>query len=554
MGTHACPRPREGFIHSNAESYFSQASGGDTTIAFASGNRWRVPDALAYYIVDCGWQPPADFIRDVMHSSVTSLRRRQTRGKSGDGSIAIGYLQQPDVDIAREMGWDTSLASFDAFTHRLFKLVPSLAADNLSGKPLNAIITNVQSHLHQVEGGPREIRVEHFDRDIHPSVTIYFPTMETARRAAAAIDFSIGAAADQGKSSPYVGFPIKENHSLADYERALRQAGVKNEAVLAKARGEIDGVLKRLQAITEAINEGRDTKWGKAVEAGRLQMEAAGFETGSEDGRFLEYDLATQMRFSRQYGGKVVVEGIERLPAFRAYNERMEKTQGYSFLQKPENVREVTTTLRRIFSRMEIRVEFGQARSSSDYPPMTVHPDDVAKLEELGAEIGGLSVRQAAGGSDYGLDTILAPPPSSRAPTAGITTAEPITDIVAPIAAAYAQVIAHSRTTTFTRRVNNSQNKATAVLLPVMQRLDAAVKSGAPITDVLTELSHAVTNDVAPIRRANKVIEIFPEERKWFDRLERAAEAARIVLAEDKGGELTAEKWEAALASSRERV
>lgn len=87
MGFHNCT-----FCAEN-ESFFAQTSSGDVTLKFASGRTWQMPDMIVHYIVDHGWQPPAEFVEDVMSLKVVGNSRAQTKGV--DTPTKVGYLSEP---------------------------------------------------------------------------------------------------------------------------------------------------------------------------------------------------------------------------------------------------------------------------------------------------------------------------------------------------------------------------------------------------------------------------------------------------------------------------
>src|SRR5262245_58497111 len=146
MGWHDCPKPSGGYIHGNATVFFNNKSSGDNTVSFASGNSWRFPDGMLYYIVDCGWQPPAAFIDDVMHSTVTSYSREQTR--SAGYSQSIGYLDEAAVNAARSHGWNASTAGFGDFLRKLESSIPDLVeTQKTRGATLEEIIAHVEPLL-----------------------------------------------------------------------------------------------------------------------------------------------------------------------------------------------------------------------------------------------------------------------------------------------------------------------------------------------------------------------------------------------------------------------
>ncbi len=113
MGFHKCDAPASGYIHRRASPLFSPNSSGDNIVAFDSKRRWQFPDALCYYIWDCGYQPPAAFVDDIMNGEVTEAFRLQTKGLpnattddfNGQTGGVIGYLSQAEVDAAARNPW-----------------------------------------------------------------------------------------------------------------------------------------------------------------------------------------------------------------------------------------------------------------------------------------------------------------------------------------------------------------------------------------------------------------------------------------------------------------
>lgn len=115
MGFHMCPVPKQGFVHEVAQPFHSRSSSGTNHISFSDGQRtWIFPDALSYYIFDCGYHPPEAFVRDIMGPDQGSYSRVQFRGggidfrsdeySDADGG-SIGFLSQEDVDRAAESPW-----------------------------------------------------------------------------------------------------------------------------------------------------------------------------------------------------------------------------------------------------------------------------------------------------------------------------------------------------------------------------------------------------------------------------------------------------------------
>ncbi|MFA6593882.1 MAG: hypothetical protein WCT16_01360 [Candidatus Buchananbacteria bacterium] len=91
MGFHVCE-----FCHTDGkENRFSHLSSGDVNLTFANGHRWVMPDMILHYIADHRWQPPQEFINDVMTQPLSQHGRLQTRGISINeifNGTRIGYL------------------------------------------------------------------------------------------------------------------------------------------------------------------------------------------------------------------------------------------------------------------------------------------------------------------------------------------------------------------------------------------------------------------------------------------------------------------------------
>lgn len=131
MGFHICDKPEGGYVHGNDTPRYSNHSSGDNIICFDSGRRWQFPDAIRYYIYDCGYRPPQEFIDDVMTGSVTEAFRSQTKGSGGaatdefngvSGGV-IGYLSQADIDAAAHKPWiqpNGFMEALDAILRPLF--------------------------------------------------------------------------------------------------------------------------------------------------------------------------------------------------------------------------------------------------------------------------------------------------------------------------------------------------------------------------------------------------------------------------------------------------
>ena len=90
MGFHVCeycgwdPQPKP---------LFSHLSSGDVTLVFDFGRMWEMPDMILHYVADHNWQPPAEFIDDVMNHNLVAGQRAQT--KSPTRPTRIAYLSGP---------------------------------------------------------------------------------------------------------------------------------------------------------------------------------------------------------------------------------------------------------------------------------------------------------------------------------------------------------------------------------------------------------------------------------------------------------------------------
>ncbi len=85
MGSHVCKYCNPSDSKANR---YPMTSSEDVTLMFSTGRSWQMPDTILHYVVDHGWQPPADFIDDVMSRQLLGGHRVQTRTLL----IKIGYL------------------------------------------------------------------------------------------------------------------------------------------------------------------------------------------------------------------------------------------------------------------------------------------------------------------------------------------------------------------------------------------------------------------------------------------------------------------------------
>lgn len=87
MGFHTCQFCQ---CKSDKSRRFPCTSSGDVTLSFKSGREWIMPDMILHYVFDHQWQPPSEFVEDVMHSQLQDSYRRQTRGSP----MQVGYLNE----------------------------------------------------------------------------------------------------------------------------------------------------------------------------------------------------------------------------------------------------------------------------------------------------------------------------------------------------------------------------------------------------------------------------------------------------------------------------
>lgn len=88
MGFHACE-----YCPTGGQGRYNHLSSGDVTLIFDSGCVWEMPDMILHYIADHGWQPPAEFVDDVMNCKLIGGERLQT--KSPVTPTKIAYLNGP---------------------------------------------------------------------------------------------------------------------------------------------------------------------------------------------------------------------------------------------------------------------------------------------------------------------------------------------------------------------------------------------------------------------------------------------------------------------------
>lgn len=112
MGIHVCSFcQKAGSFGKTREMEFEPFGTGDAAIRFASGRVWLFPEMLPHYVAEHRFQPPAEFVDDVMHSEVRG-------GGFDQGSQVslreVGYLTGPDFPRGEVP---------DGFANRLFTLI-----------------------------------------------------------------------------------------------------------------------------------------------------------------------------------------------------------------------------------------------------------------------------------------------------------------------------------------------------------------------------------------------------------------------------------------------
>lgn len=87
MGFHVCEYCNG---QNQATDRFPFTSSGDVTLEFANSHQWEMPDMILHYVADHGWQPPQEFIDDVMTQRLVGGNRVQYRSMTEP--VKIGYL------------------------------------------------------------------------------------------------------------------------------------------------------------------------------------------------------------------------------------------------------------------------------------------------------------------------------------------------------------------------------------------------------------------------------------------------------------------------------
>jgi hypothetical protein len=102
MGIHVCEFcPRGG----NPDNWYNHTSSGDVTLAFKSGHIWEMPDMILHYMQDHGYQPPVEFVEDVIFGEVdpAGCFRLQTKSIDPHPPVKVGYLNGPfqtgEIDV-----------------------------------------------------------------------------------------------------------------------------------------------------------------------------------------------------------------------------------------------------------------------------------------------------------------------------------------------------------------------------------------------------------------------------------------------------------------------
>ena len=72
---------------------YSISSSGDVTIKFENGHSYVMPDMILHYVADHGYQPPVQFMDDVMNGKFAGGNRAQTK----DMPTMVGYLTEDFV-------------------------------------------------------------------------------------------------------------------------------------------------------------------------------------------------------------------------------------------------------------------------------------------------------------------------------------------------------------------------------------------------------------------------------------------------------------------------
>ena len=86
MGSHWCELCDGSY--NNSGNLFPKTSSGDVNLTFENGHKWVMPDMILHYVADHKWQPPQEFVEDVMNGELLRCDRTQTR----DMGFEVGYL------------------------------------------------------------------------------------------------------------------------------------------------------------------------------------------------------------------------------------------------------------------------------------------------------------------------------------------------------------------------------------------------------------------------------------------------------------------------------
>ena len=86
MGSHWCELCDGSY--NNSGNLFPKTSSGDVNLTFKNGHKWVMPDMILHYVADHKWQPPQEFVEDVMNGELLRCDRTQTR----DMGFEVGYL------------------------------------------------------------------------------------------------------------------------------------------------------------------------------------------------------------------------------------------------------------------------------------------------------------------------------------------------------------------------------------------------------------------------------------------------------------------------------
>lgn len=199
MGKHICPTPND-YIHGKPDSYFKPES--DRDFFLQHGHTFFIfPTAIAYYLCDCGWQPPQEFIEAVMNYKGDRLTKSPVEVESGNfggpersreaqeaernafieksaeelqnsfkthNVVHVGYLLKHEVETASKTPEWKSPTPFVDFMEQLMKITPDLRKEKRSRwhnldtiykdvekgrRQMQVVYPAAESHLDQLERG-----------------------------------------------------------------------------------------------------------------------------------------------------------------------------------------------------------------------------------------------------------------------------------------------------------------------------------------------------------------------------------------------------------------